>query len=111
MYSCCSKRPLRRSTKGLSIIALIITIIVIIIIAVIILSSGSSDTITKAQEATFRSDISTMKEQLGIYKSTKLMLQRDFNDKTMFGKVSSYLSRIDKYDEEIEVFGGERVIK
>jgi uncharacterized protein YpmB len=107
MYSCYRERPSRRSAKGISLIALIITIIVIIILAVIIFSSGSSDTITKAQEATFRSDISSMKEQLGIYKSTKLMLQSDFNEKTLFGKVSDYFSRYDKYDEEIEVFGGE----
>ena len=72
-----------RSSKGVSLIALIITIIVIIILAAIVLSSGG-DTTNKAQLAVFVNNFSQYQDRIAIQsltlKQTMGVNQENVND-------------------------------
>ena len=58
--------------RGISLIVLIITIVVIIILATaIMINLSQTNVINNANEAVFKSDISTMQDELTIYISDK----------------------------------------
>ncbi|MDD3303544.1 MAG: hypothetical protein PHP54_01335 [Clostridia bacterium] len=58
--------------KGISLITLVITIIVVIVLAAaVILTLNNSNPIENAKEATFKSDISTVKDDLNLYLADK----------------------------------------
>ncbi len=99
--------------KGVSLIVLIITIIVIIILAgSVILSLSQSNPILSAQEATFKSDVTTMQTELDMY-ITKMYAQElgNFDPNTMNGQISDFIPSVTKYDSEFEVVNGKLIYK
>jgi uncharacterized protein YpmB len=94
--------------QGVSLIVLIIAIIVIVILAgAVILNFTKNNPINTSKEAVFKSDLSTILEQLSLYKMKQSSNNLgNFDESTMNGKVSDFVSEITKYDSELSVVGG-----
>ncbi|MCX8074405.1 MAG: hypothetical protein N2749_02320, partial [Clostridia bacterium] len=61
-----------KQKKGVSLIVLVITIIVVIIIATaVILGLSQNNPIDSAKEATFKSDLKNMEEEITLYTTNK----------------------------------------
>jgi len=80
--------------KGISLIVLVITIIVIIILAgAVILSLSTNNPIFSASEATFKSDMSNIKEEINLYTLANMQ-----TDGTIKYPIKSEIKSADKYD-------------
>ncbi|MDD3304475.1 MAG: hypothetical protein PHP54_06145 [Clostridia bacterium] len=97
--------------KGISLITLVITIIVVIILAAaVILTLNNNNPVENAKEATFRSDVTSIHEQLNLYALNELAKNNGtFDMTTMNGKVSDYIPGVTQYDSELKVEQGKLV--
>ncbi|MDD3303676.1 MAG: hypothetical protein PHP54_02025, partial [Clostridia bacterium] len=97
--------------RGISLITLVITIIVVIILAAaVILTLNNNNPVENAKEATFRSDIASINEQLNLYALNELAKNDGtFDITSMNGKVSDYVPGVTQYDSELKVEQGKLV--
>ncbi|MDD3304299.1 MAG: hypothetical protein PHP54_05215 [Clostridia bacterium] len=97
--------------RGISLITLVITIIVVIILAAaVILTLNNNNPVENAKEATFRSDVASINEQLNLYALNELAKNDGTFDITgMNGKVSDYVPGVTQYDSELKVEQGKLV--
>lgn len=89
-----------KSKNGISLIVLIITIIVVIILlgAIIFTLNGENGIITKAREASFRSEMSEIKEQIEIKRTQIQLYGKNIQDE--FKRVT--LDDIKDYDIDLK---------
>lgn len=89
-----------KSKNGISLIVLIITIIVVIILlgTIILTLNGENGIITKAREASFRSEMSEIKEQIEIKRTQIQLYGKNIQDE--FEKVT--LDDIKDYDIDLK---------
>jgi|GEM_PF-3552516 len=98
--------------NGISLIVLVITIIVIIILAgSVILSITSSNPISKANEAKFKSNIGEYKSELAIAKSSKYLNDSTFKSSTLVtgawdGTATNIIGTVKEYIKSITVEDG-----
>ncbi|MDD3303601.1 MAG: hypothetical protein PHP54_01635 [Clostridia bacterium] len=97
--------------RGISLITLVITIIVVIILAAaVILTLNNNNPVENAKEATFRSDVASINEQLNLYALNELAKNEGtFDITSMNGKVSDYIPGVTQYDSELKVEQGKLV--
>ena len=71
--------------KGITLVALVITVVILIILATVAvnLTIGENGIITKAYEAKYLTELSTYKEELGIFQLSKSMQYENFEPGTM----------------------------
>jgi Tfp pilus assembly protein PilE len=92
--------------KGISLIVLVITIIVIVILAgAIYLSLLQSNPILTANEATFKSDIMSIQEELGLYLATNIQ-----NNGSYIYPTKSDIKLADKYDSSVLNIVNDKII-
>ena len=115
--------------KGITLIALVITIIVLLILAGVSIAmlTGESGVITQAQEAKISTELSGYKEELEIYKISKLTENQEFLDGSLTagktnlsyntqkagetGNIKTVITSIsDEYMEKLEIIKGELLI-
>ncbi len=96
------------SSRGISLIVLIVTIIVIIILAgTVILSLSQNNAITQANEAVFKNDIANIQDQINLFSSNQYIQTLGAYDiSQMNGQLSDFAPSITKYDEELKVING-----
>lgn len=97
--------------RGISLIVLIITIIVVIILAAaVILTLNNNNPITSAKEATFKSDMATIQDELSLYLSNEYKKDPNGFDKSKINLTSddmlAKLPSTEKYKDRLEVIGG-----
>jgi|GEM_PF-1764625 len=91
---------------GISLIVLVITIIVIIILSgAIILSLSQYNMISKAKEATFKSNINVIQEELGLYIASNIQENGGY-----IYPLKSDIKSADKYGADTLNFAGNKVI-
>ncbi len=115
--------------KGITLIALVITIIVLLILAGVSIAmlTGESGVITQAQEAKISTELSGYKEELEIYKISKLTENQEFLEGSLTagktnlsyntqkagetGNIKTVITSIsDEYMEKLEIIKGELLI-
>ena len=118
-----------KKNKGITLIALIITIIVLLILAGVSIAmlTGESGVITQAQEAKISTELSGYKEELEIYKISKLTENQEFLEGSLTagktnlsyntqkagetGNIKTVITSIsDEYMEKLEIIKGELLI-
>jgi len=91
---------------GISLIVLVITIIVIIILSgAIILSLSQNNMISNAKEATLKSNMNVIQEELGIYVASHIQ-----GDGSNVYPLKSDIKSADKYETDILNFAGNKII-
>jgi hypothetical protein len=100
-----------KNKKGISLIVLVVTIIVIIILAAtVMLSLSQNDPIMSAEEATFKSDIDLLQNELNMQIMSQLtQTLGTFDSDTMTGEVSEYIPSVTKYDDTFDIVKGKLV--
>lgn len=115
--------------KGITLIALVITIIVLLILAGVSIAmlTGESGVITQAQKAKISTELSGYKEELELYKISKLTENQEFLDGSLTagktnlsyntqkagetGNIKTVITSIsDEYMEKLEIIKGELLI-
>ena len=115
--------------KGITLIALVITIIVLLILAgvTIAMLMGDNGIITQAQKAKISTELSGYKEELELYKISKLTENQEFLDGSLTagktnlsyntqkagetGNIKTVITSIsDEYMEKLEIIKGELLI-
>ena len=118
-----------KKNKGITLIALVITIIVLLILAgvTIAMLMGDNGIITQAQEAKISTELSGYKEELEIYKISKLTENQEFLEGSLTagktnlsyntqkagetGNIKTVITSIsDEYMEKLEIIKGELLI-
>ena len=120
----------KNRNNGITLIALIITIIVLLILAGITVSmlTGDNGLLNKTSEAQFKSDLSSFKEQLEIFKTSKIMENNSFSEDTLnasadentlqyntkpaeeTGNIEKIINNIDnKYKGKVEIIKGQLI--
>ena len=118
-----------KKNKGITLIALIITIIVLLILAGVSIAmlTGESGVITQAQKAKISTELSGYKEELELYKISKLTENQEFLDGSLTagktnlsyntqkagetGNIKTVITSIsDEYMEKLEIIKGELLI-
>lgn len=125
-----NKKMNKNRNNGITLIALIITIIVLLILAGITVSmlTGDNGLLNKTSEAQFKSDLSSFKEQLEIFKTSKIMENNSFSEDTLnasagentlqyntkpaeeTGNIEKIINNIDnKYKGKVEIIKGQLI--
>ena len=118
-----------KKNKGITLIALIITIIVLLILAgvTIAMLMGDNGIITQAQKAKISTELSGYKEELELYKISKLTENQEFLDGSLTagktnlsyntqkagetGNIKTVITSIsDEYMEKLEIIKGKLLI-
>ena len=131
-YEISKKQKMQFTERGITLIALVITIIVLLILAGVSISmiTGDNGILNRAGEASFKSEMSAIKEELEMYKAQKTMENLDFEAGTLYasnqdgslyyntkptsekGNIKTILpSANQNYLDNIEIITGEIVYK
>lgn len=104
-----------KKRKGISLIVLIITIIVVIILAsIILLSFNRNNPIEKANQAKFKSDVSSFKEELLVTHANNLAENKKYKSESVnveagnYSGLKSYIPSItEEYAKVLHITNGE----
>ena len=115
--------------QGITLIALVITIVVLLILAGVSIAmlTGQNGILTQAQKAKMKTELSSYKEQLELYKTEKLSENREFLENTLTvgkenltyntqpegetGNIKTVIPNIkDEYIDKIEIIKGALLI-
>lgn len=80
-----SNKNILKNNKGITLIALVVTIVVLLILATVSvqLLVGENGVITKAKEASFKTELSKIDEEFNLYLTSKKLKNMEFEPETL----------------------------